>query len=82
VQTEILLLASQLRFAPGNRRGADMKKTLRKRQEEILMKLPNCVAIMGILAEMARRLNENIAKVDLKPLQVLGPRGIIESAKP
>jgi hypothetical protein len=75
-------LASQLRFGLGNRRGADMKKTLGKRQEEILMKSPNCVAIMGILAEMARRLNENIAKVDLKPLQVLGSRGIIESAKP
>jgi hypothetical protein len=65
----------------GSRRGADMKKTLRKRQEEILMKSPNCVAIMAILAEMARRLNENISKVELKPLQVLGMRGVIESAK-
>lgn len=73
-------MASQLRFALGNRRGADMKKTLRKDQEEILMKSPNCVAIMGILAEMARHLNENISKVELKPLQALGTRAI-ESAK-
>ncbi|HEY2922451.1 MAG TPA: hypothetical protein VGK77_26010 [Candidatus Binatia bacterium] len=58
-----------------------MKKTLQKRQEEILMKSPNCVAIMGILTEMARRLNENISKVELKPLQALGTRGIIESTK-
>jgi len=32
------------------------------------MKSPNCVAIMAILTEMARRLNENISKVDLKPI--------------
>jgi hypothetical protein len=57
-----------------------MKKTLGKRQEEILMKSPNCVAIMGILAEMTRRLNENISKVELKPLQGLGTRAL-ESAK-
>jgi hypothetical protein len=57
-----------------------MKKNLRKRQEEILMKSPNCVLIMGIVAEMARCLNENISKVELKPLQVLGIRGM-ESAK-
>jgi hypothetical protein len=57
-----------------------MKKALRKRQEEILMKSPNCIAIIGILAEMARRLNENISKVELKPLQALGTRGM-ESAK-
>jgi hypothetical protein len=57
-----------------------MKKTLRKSQEEILMKSPNCVAIMGILAEMTRRLNENIAKVELKPLRGLDTRAL-ESAK-
>jgi hypothetical protein len=67
-------------FCPGNRRGAEMKKTLQKRQEEILPKSPNCVAIMGILAEMARCLNENISKVELKPLEALGMRGM-ESAK-
>jgi hypothetical protein len=32
-------------------------------------KSPNFVAIMAILTEMARRLNENISKVELKPLQ-------------
>lgn len=32
------------------------------------MKSPNFVAIMRILAEMARHLNENISKVELKPL--------------
>jgi hypothetical protein len=73
-------MASQLHFTLGNRRGADMKKALQKRQEEILMKSPNCVAIMGILAEMARCLNENISKVELKPLHALGMRGM-ESAK-
>jgi hypothetical protein len=73
-------MAPQLRFALSNRRGADMKKTLRKRQEEILMKSRNCVAIIGILAEMARRLNENISKVELKPLRALGIKGM-ESAK-
>lgn len=36
------------------------------------MKSPNFVAIMAILAEMARRLNENISKVELKPLQPFG----------
>ena len=32
------------------------------------MKSPDCVAIMAILTEMARRLNENISKVELKPI--------------
>jgi hypothetical protein len=45
-----------------------------------LMKSRNCVAIIGILAEMARRLNENISKVELKPLRALGIKGM-ESAK-
>jgi hypothetical protein len=45
-----------------------------------LMKSPNCIAIMGILAEMARRLNENISKVELKPLEALDIRGM-ETAK-
>jgi len=40
------------------------------------MKSPNCVAIMAILTEMARRLNENISKVDLKPIPgTLGASG-------
>ncbi len=33
------------------------------------VKTPNCMAILAILGEMARRVNENISKVDLKPLQ-------------
>jgi hypothetical protein len=57
-----------------------MKKSLQKRPDEILMKSPKCVAIMGILAEMARRLNENISKVELKPLQALGMDSV-DSAK-
>jgi hypothetical protein len=73
-------MAPQLRFCLGNRRGEDMKKNQGKRQEEILMKSPNCVAIIGILAEMARHLNENISKVELKPLQALGTQAL-ESAK-
>jgi len=32
------------------------------------MESPNCVAIMAILAEMARCLNQNIGKVHLTPL--------------
>jgi hypothetical protein len=44
----------------------------RKPKEKIFMKSPNFVAIMAILAEMARRLNENISKVELKPLQPFG----------
>ncbi len=32
------------------------------------MKEPNCLAIMAILAEMARCVNQNIAKVQLAPL--------------
>jgi len=40
------------------------------------MKSPNCVAIMAIITEMVRRVNENIAKVDLKPLPAaLGANG-------
>ncbi|HEX9455611.1 MAG TPA: hypothetical protein VGA27_14675 [Candidatus Binatia bacterium] len=32
------------------------------------MNSPNCVAIMAILAEMARCLNQNISKVHLAPI--------------
>ena len=34
------------------------------------MKEPNCLAIMAILAEMARCVNQNIAKVQLVPLDL------------
>ncbi len=32
------------------------------------MNAPNHIAILAILTEMARHLNENISKVELKPL--------------
>jgi predicted translin family RNA/ssDNA-binding protein len=46
-----------------------MKKVERETTEEMIMKAPNYVAILALLGEMARRVNENISKVDLKPLQ-------------
>jgi hypothetical protein len=46
-----------------------MKKFARESTKEMSMKTPNYMAILAILAEMARRVNENISKVDLKPLQ-------------
>ena len=33
------------------------------------MQAPNYVAILAIINEMARHVNENISKVDVKPLQ-------------
>ena len=45
-----------------------MKKAARTSNEENSMASPNCLAILGIVGEMARRLNENISKVQLKPL--------------
>ena len=44
-----------------------MKKTTRKRREEKSMET-NCLTILALVTEMARRLNENISKVQLKPL--------------
>jgi len=45
-----------------------MKEKSNKSKEAPTADTPNCVAIMGILAEMARCLNENISKVHLAPL--------------
>lgn len=48
-----------------------MTEPANKTKEEKIMKSPNCVAIMAIiaiLAEMARCLNENIGKVHLTPI--------------
>jgi hypothetical protein len=57
-----------------------MKKTGQKPTEEIHMKAPNFVTILAILAEMARRVNENISKIDLKPIdQTLAMPGIVDS---
>ncbi|MGH7795003.1 MAG: hypothetical protein ACREQ2_08915 [Candidatus Binatia bacterium] len=47
-----------------------MKKTTRKRREEKSMESRNCLTILALVTEMARRLNENISKVQLKPLDV------------
>ena len=48
-----------------------MKESGRKHTEEMSMQAPNCAAILAILAEMARQVNENISKIDLKPIQAL-----------
>ena len=45
-----------------------MKKTVRKGTEGVSMQSPKFVTILAIVTEMARRLNENISKVQLKPL--------------
>jgi hypothetical protein len=45
-----------------------MKKVDREHQGDE-HEAPNYVAILALLGEMARRVNENISKVDLKPLQ-------------
>ncbi|HEY3154289.1 MAG TPA: hypothetical protein VGK65_21695 [Candidatus Binatia bacterium] len=46
------------------------------------MKSPNFVVIMAILTEMARHLNENISKVELKPLQPFGGAVRADHQKP
>jgi predicted translin family RNA/ssDNA-binding protein len=46
-----------------------MKKAERETTEEMIMEASNYAAILALLGEMARRVNENISKVDLKPLQ-------------
>jgi hypothetical protein len=45
-----------------------MKKPVGKHSEENSMQTPNFVAILALITEMAKRLNENISKVQLKPL--------------
>jgi hypothetical protein len=46
-----------------------MKKFGNGATKEMGVKTPNYMAILAILGEMARRVNENLSKVDLKPLQ-------------
>jgi len=46
-----------------------MKKFATDATKEMSMQAPNYVAILAIISEMARHVNENISKVDLKPLQ-------------
>jgi hypothetical protein len=58
-----------------------MKKTVRKSS---MGNSTQCLAILAIVTEMARRLNENIAKVQLKPLDgalVSAVRERMESSK-
>ncbi|MGH7816368.1 MAG: hypothetical protein ACREOR_03175 [Candidatus Binatia bacterium] len=51
-------------------------------KEQKIMKSPNCVAIIAILAEMARCLNKNIAKVHVAPLDsTLTGDGTVDLAK-
>ena len=54
----------------------------RKTKEDKTMKSPNCAAIIAILAEMARCLNQNIAKVHVAPLDSkLTGNGVVDLAK-
>jgi predicted translin family RNA/ssDNA-binding protein len=46
-----------------------MKKFAADTTEEMSMQAPNYMAILAIVGEMARHVNENISKIDLKPLQ-------------
>jgi len=46
-----------------------MKKFIREPSKDMSVKAPNYMAILAILSEMARHVNENISKVDLKPLE-------------
>jgi hypothetical protein len=62
-----LRLAPALLYQPAEA-GKGMTEPAGKTREEKIMKSPNCVAIMAILAEMARCLNENISKVHLTPI--------------
>jgi hypothetical protein len=56
--------------------------TLNKAKEHKIMKSPNCAAIIAIVAEMARCLNQNIAKVHIKPLDSkLTSDGAIDMAR-
>lgn len=45
-----------------------MKRQNPKTKEKKIMQAPNCLAIIAILTEMARCLNQNIAKVRLAPI--------------
>lgn len=45
------------------------------------MEAPNCLAIIAIVTEMARCLNQNIAKVQLAPIDVALTAGVNNSAQ-
>lgn len=61
-----------------------MKKPIRKSGETDTKQSPNCLAVLAIATEMVRRLNENISKVQLKPLEgtlVAASREALETSK-
>jgi hypothetical protein len=62
-----------------------MKKPIAKQLERNSMPSPNFVAILALVTEMAKRLNENISKVQLKPLAsnltTVEPQAPVESSK-
>jgi len=59
-----------------------MKKSAGQSKEKNLMQSPNFAAILAIVSEMARRLKENISKVQLKPLDGALMPGSTEEVKP
>ena len=60
-----------------------MQKKKQKRIEGTAINTPNHIAILAILIEMARHLNENISKVELKPFpQALTAAWTAEPAAP
>lgn len=46
-----------------------MERKTSKNYQKQPLKSANFVAILGIVAEMARRINENLEKVQLQPLR-------------
>ena len=46
-----------------------MKKSMRKASEQKPLQAANFLAVLGLAAEMARCLNENLPKLDLEPLK-------------
>jgi hypothetical protein len=67
-----------LKLVRGNRTMKPRKETT----EHKTMKSPNCAAIIAIVAEMARCLNKNIAKVHVAPLDSkLAGDGAVDLAK-
>ena len=59
-----------------------MKLQSPKTKEKKFIKAPNCLAIMALVAEMARCLNQNIAKVQLAPLDAtLNANGVENNAQ-
>ena len=72
-KTARTLLSSLIiqRFFSGTRVAiiSGMKKFGKEAIKDMGVKTPNHMAILAIVGEMARRVNENISKVDLKPLQ-------------